>query len=118
MFSRMSASGGIKPSGISRDDRLDAGVREHAAERRAAERKQQALDQQLTHEQPSAGAERRADRHLLLARCGAREQHVRDVGARDEQQHAHRREQRVQRRPELPTRPSTQLTTCTVNCCG
>ena len=81
---------------------LNTRVREGASQHRTAERKHEALDEKLPHEQPASCAERRADRHFLFARGGAREQHVRDVGARDEQQHPHRRKQRIQRRPELP----------------
>ena len=65
----------------------------------------QALDEQLPNQQPAAGPERRPDGHLFLARGRAREQHVRDVGARNQQQNAHRRKKRVQRRPELANEP-------------
>ena len=102
MFSRISASVGNSPCGMSPFTPTTPAYAKRTSNHGADQREHETLDQQLAHEQPASGSERRADRHLLFARGGTREQHVRDVGARDEEQHAHRREQRVQRRPELP----------------
>ena len=57
------------------------------------EREDQALGQQLPHQPPAARAERRADGHLALARRRPRQQQVRDVRARDQQQQPDRAEQ-------------------------
>ena len=58
-------------------------------------RQQRALGQQL-HDQPAApGAERQADGDLLLPRRRARQQQVRDVGARDQQHQADDRHQQA-----------------------
>ena len=65
-----------------------------------AKREQDALGQQLLDETAAAGADRRAQGHFALAHGRTREQEVRDVDARDEQQQADRAEQRVQRGPE------------------
>ena len=54
-------------------------------ERARDEREQQALGQQLAHQPAARGAERQAHRDLALADRGARQQQVRDVGARDQQ---------------------------------
>ena len=68
----------------------------------AAEEGEQArLDEQLPHELPPARADRQPHRHLGRARRGARQQQVRDVGARDEHHHAGDREQQEQRRARL-----------------
>ncbi len=101
MLSRMTASRGMKPSGISSTRPLRPKYANKQPERHAADGEDQALDQQLAHEPAAAGAERRSDRHLLLARRGAGEQHVRDVAARDEQQQADGGGERVERRAEL-----------------
>ena len=53
------------------------------------------------HDASAAGAEHDADRELLLARLGPREQQVRDVRARDEQHRADRQQQHEQRRPDV-----------------
>src|SRR5262249_35078496 len=65
-------------------------------ENRAAERQQQTLDQELTYQPPPRSAQRRADRHLLLTGCGARQKHVGDIAASDEQQKRNRRRDGVQ----------------------
>ncbi len=83
-------------------DALKGRIRKRTSEHRAAECKHEAFDQQLTHEHPPCRAEGCANRHLFLARGRTCEQHVGDVGARDEQQHGDRREQRVERGAELP----------------
>jgi hypothetical protein len=70
---------------------------------RAAERRQhQALGEELAHEPQAAPAHGGADRDFAVARGGAGEQQVRDVGATDQQHEAHRAEQHEQRGPYLP----------------
>ena len=59
----------------------------------AGDRQDEALDQQLTDEPPAAGAERRADADLALARARAREEQIGDVRAGDEQHDRDRAEQ-------------------------
>ena len=56
---------------------------EENAEATAAEGQQQTLAQQLARDAPAARAERRADGEFPPPRRGAREQEVRDVGARE-----------------------------------
>ena len=60
--------------------------------RAAAEREQHALGQRLPGEAQAAGAERRAYRHLALARRRFGEQQVGHVDARDEQHEGDRAE--------------------------
>ena len=71
-----------------------------AADRRAEQRQHETLDQQLSHQPSAARAERAAQRDLSLPSGRAAEQHVRDVGARDEQQQPDGGGHRVERRPE------------------
>jgi len=47
-----------------------------------------AFNEELAHDLGAAGAERYADRDLALAGRGARQEEIRDVGARDKQYHA------------------------------
>ena len=77
-------------------------IGEQTADRCAAGRQQQALDEKLADEMRPAGAERSANRHLLLASGCEREQHVGDVEAGNREQQPDRRGERVQRRLELP----------------
>ena len=56
---------------------------------------------ELPDQPQPARAERRAQRHLVLPGGRAREQQVRDVGARDEQHERHRAEERQERRPRV-----------------
>ena len=58
---------------------------------------QQAFGQHLAQQSAPSGAERRPNRELALPRGGAGEQQVRDVGAGDQQDEAHRTEQDDQR---------------------
>jgi len=51
-----------------RNQRFDAGICDAAAERPSAKPEQHAFHQELTHYPPPAGAQRRADRHLPIAR--------------------------------------------------
>ena len=74
------------------------------ARRRAARPAPRAhtFGQQLPHDTAPAGAERGAQRDLVRPARGAREQEVRDVGARDEQHDA-------ARRPSAPTASPARL---------
>ena len=63
----------------------------------ADQAEQQAFGQHLAQQSTPPGAERRPNRELALPRGGAREQQVRDVGAGDQQDEAHRTEQDDQR---------------------
>ncbi len=62
--------------------------RERETEHTTGRREQQALDETLTDDCAAARTERNPDRDFLLPRGAAREQQVRDVGARDQQHHA------------------------------
>ena len=69
-----------------------------APQRRADRGDQQALRQQLTDDAPARRADREANGDLALARGGARQHQVREVGARDQQHQAGRRQQQPERR--------------------
>ena len=84
-----------------RRDGAHAERRQGQADDAAQAREQQALDQQLTHDLEPRRAEREADGDLRLPRRGARQQHVRDVGAGDQQHEADRDEQHRQAEPRV-----------------
>ena len=69
---------------------------QQAATDRAGQREQAGFGQQVRHDAQPAAAERRPKRHLPLTRRRARQQHVGDVAAGDEQQQDDRAEQREQ----------------------
>ena len=71
--------------------------RQNETERSAHAGHQHALAQQLPHEAATRGPERGAHRQLATARRRARQQHVRDVGAGDQQHQADRAQQDQQR---------------------
>jgi hypothetical protein len=80
------------------DQPAKADHRDAEPEDRARERQQTSLHHELPQEPPPPGAERKPHRELLVARFSAREQQIREVGARDQQdeddralQHEHRR---------------------------
>ena len=75
-------------------------VREQKPETAAQDREHQAFREQLQHQPAAAGAERSADRHLLLANGRAHEQQVRDVCAGDEDDDRDGGEQREERRAD------------------
>ncbi len=85
-----------------RSRRHDCAKRAHApiadadAEGSAAQRKHDALGEELSDEAPPSSAERGADGHFAFARRTARERQVRQVCAGDQQQHADSDEQHVQ----------------------
>jgi hypothetical protein len=58
---------------------------------------QQRFGQHLAHQAKPAGAQRHANRHFVPAAGPARQQHVRQVGAGDQQQQAHHGHQRQER---------------------
>ena len=61
---------------------------------RAEQRQHHRFGDQLAHQAAAAGADREADADLLLPARRARQQHARDVGARDQQHQADDRHQR------------------------
>ena len=70
--------------------------------RQAAERREHgALDEQLRHDPPAAGADRDAQRDLPLAAGAANERQVRDVRAGDQQHTQDGTEEHEQRRPDV-----------------
>ena len=84
-----------------RRDGAHAERRQGQADDAAQAREQQALDQQLADDLEPRRAEREADGDLRLPRRGARQQHVRDVGAGDQQHEADRDEQHRQAEPRV-----------------
>ena len=76
---------------------LRAPRRDQQARGAADQAEQQAFGQHLPQQPTPPGAERRPNRQLALPRGGARQQQVRDVGAGDQQDEAHRAEQDEQR---------------------
>src|SRR5262249_51338908 len=71
---------------------------EQEADARARERQQRALREQLPRDAPPRGAERDAHAQLVPPRARAREEQIRDVGARDQQDerdHGHDQVQRI-----------------------
>ena len=84
------------------DERLHARVRDETPKDGPERGEHPALDQELPDDAQTARAEREPDRHLALPRRAARQQHVRHVAARDQQQQPHRRRERIQRRLESP----------------
>ena len=87
-----------------REARRRQGLQEIRAPRRdqqaggaADQAEQQAFGQHLAQQSAPPGAERRPNRQLALPRGRAGEQQVRDVGAGDQQDEAHRTEQDDQR---------------------
>ncbi len=72
--------------------------RQHRAEGHARGHQQRALRQQLTQQPPRAGTEGRPDRHFGLARGGAHQQQVGDVGAGQQQQATDAGQHHLQRR--------------------
>jgi hypothetical protein len=87
-------------AGIERGDDRKAPVRQQHAGAAAERGEQQALGQHLANQPCSARAEQGPDNDFLLPARRARQQEIRDVRARDEQDEADGREQNRQRRPE------------------
>jgi hypothetical protein len=98
------AFGAGKTPGEERGQRVDAPRRQEEAERAAGERQHDALGEHLPHDAPARRAERRADGELPLAGGRSREHQVGHVGAGDEQDERHGREQD----PQPGTRPAHQ----------
>ncbi len=73
---------------------------DHAASSRE-QGKHHALSEHLPDQPHAAGADRRAHHQLASARRRAREQQVRDIGARNQQHERHRGEQHQQRLPRI-----------------
>ena len=77
---------GDRPWRHEREQRRETDVGERGAQRSSSERENQAFREQLPDETAPACAERDAHRHFALPDSGPRQQQVRDVGARDQQQ--------------------------------
>ena len=71
--------------GRSQSSTLDRAVGDGQARHGSTRSEERAFGQQLRHDARAAGAERRAQGDLTLARLGARQQQVRHVDARDQQ---------------------------------
>ncbi len=82
------------------DEQGHGPVGEQHSDERASEGQEPALEQQLSHEEPRAGAERPADRQLLAPGGRPHQHQVREVGAGDQQQQRHGRRQHPQRPAE------------------
>ena len=80
-----------------RNQQAAQGLRERDAERRSAEGKQAALDEQLRGDAAARCSEGHADGHLALAGAGAGEHQVGQVGAGDEQDQSGDGEQELKR---------------------
>lgn len=76
-----------------RQQQLHRPVRQQQAERAADPRENKAFGDELPHHARGAGAECRADRDFALARSGAGQHQVGDVGAADQQHDADRTHQ-------------------------
>ena len=76
-----------------RQDHVNVPLRQEKPQHRAADRQQNALDQQLPHHPPPAAAQSRANREFADPPGHPRELHVGHVGASDQQHESHRREQ-------------------------
>ena len=75
------------------DDSAQSRIGQQYAQQAAAHGQQQALRKQLPHDPEAPRAHRRANRHFAPPVGAARQQQVRHVDARDQQQQAHRSEQ-------------------------
>ncbi len=72
-----------------REDDVQRAVGERRSDDGTGDGEDDALGEELSHEPPAATAKCRAHGHLALPARGSRQQQVRDVGARDQQQQAH-----------------------------
>ena len=86
-------------------ERDDAAVRHQASGGKPAAREHRTLDEQLPDDAAAAGADRRANRDFALADRRARQQHIGDVAAGDDEQEADRAEERIERAAELAHHP-------------
>jgi len=77
-------------------EQANAAEGQREAEGAADEGEHQVLRQQLRHQAPAAGAGGRTDREFLLPGRAGSEQHVGDVGTRDQQHEADGPEQKAQ----------------------
>ena len=84
------------------DQSADSGQRPHDAEDAAGEGKQEGFGQELAHQPSAWRPESAADGELAVAHRGLREQQVRHVRARHEQQESHRAEENQQRPARFP----------------
>ena len=87
------------------DERANAGRRDEHSTDAAKHREKEALGEQLPNESTAARAERRPQREFATPLNAPREQEVRHIDARDDEDEHHRRENGKQRR--LDARAST-----------
>ena len=80
-------------AGTKSAQRREQGRGQRHADRATEERKQKAFAEELTDEPATRCTDGFAQGHLALARSGAREQKIRNIGAGDQQDEAHGREQ-------------------------
>ncbi len=87
--------------GAERDEEVRSPQGEKRSAGAAEKREHEALGQELAEHPGAAGPESGADRDLPLSRRRAREQHVGDVGAGDQEDERHRRQEHEERRPDV-----------------
>ena len=88
-------------SAIRGTSEIDTAVGDPDGGSAAIERDHQVFGQQLPHDAAARSADGHAHAELAPAVGRAREQHVRDVGARDEEHERHRGPQHEHRRPRV-----------------
>ena len=101
-FGATSSTIGPRPRDIMASEQIGHPVRERHSGRAAGGGEERTLRQELAHDPPARGSQRQPDRDLLLSRARANDQQAREIGAGDEQHHAHRRHQNLKRQRELP----------------
>ena len=84
------------------EEQIGHPVRERHSGGAAGGGEERTLRQELAHDPPARGSQRKPDRYLLLSRARPNDQQAREIGAGDEQHHAHRRHQNLKRQRELP----------------
>ncbi len=84
-----------------RDEPLHSRVAVPDADEAPEKREQNTLGEELTDQARTVAAHRHSQRHLLLTIGGAREEEVRHIRARDQEDQDHRPEKQQQRRPQV-----------------
>jgi hypothetical protein len=88
--------------GTKRDEKVRPPQGEKRSAGAAEEREHQALRQELPDHPGAARSESGTDGDFPLPRRGAREKHVSDVGAGDQEDERHRRQKHEKRQPDVP----------------
>ena len=101
MCIKANLAGSRQHSGQERESRLRAGDGEQKSDGSARTGEKRALREKLADHAPLARPQRRANGELARPADGAREQEVRDVRARDQQQKTDRGEQHQQEGPHI-----------------